>query len=45
MVSTSGSATKLVVYKFQGVTPKSWLHDEYTKIKDMDLGHTDLGKF
>ena len=45
MASTSGVAAKLVTYKFQGVTPKSRLHDEYAEIKDTDLGHTDLGEF
>lgn len=45
MASTSRSAVKPVVYKFQGVTPKSKLLDEYAEIKDMDLGHTDLGEF
>ena len=45
MATTSGVATKPVTYKFQGVTPKSRLHDEYAKIKDTDLGHIDLGEF
>ena len=44
MATTSGAA-KPVTYKFQGVTPKSRLQDEYTEIKDTDLGHTDLGEF
>ena len=45
MASTSGVAAKPVTYKFQGVTPKSRLHDEYAEIKDTDLGHTDLVEF
>ena len=45
MASTSRSAAKLVFYKFQGVTPKSQLHKEYAEIKDIDLGHIDLGEF
>ena len=45
MASTSGSTGKPIVYKFQGMTPKSRLHDEYTEIKDTDLGHRDLGEF
>ena len=44
MATTSGVA-KPVTYKFQGMTPKSRLQDEYAKIKDTDLGHTDLGEF
>ena len=45
MATTSGVAAKPVTYKFQGVTPKSRLHDEYAEIKDTVLGHTDLGEF
>ena len=45
MASTSEVAAKSVTYKFQGVTPKSRLQDEYAEIKDTDLGHTDLGEF
>ena len=45
MVSTSGVAPKLVMFKFQGVPSKSRFHDDYTKIRDTDLGHTDLGEF
>ena len=44
MVTTSGAA-KPVTYKFQCVTPKSRLQDEYAEIKDTDLGHIDLGEF
>lgn len=45
MASTFGMAPKIIVFKFQGVLSKSRFHDDYTKIRDTDLGHTDLGEF
>ena len=45
MASTSEVVVKPVVFKFQGVPPKSMLHDDYTQIKDTNLGHMNLGEF
>ena len=47
MTSSSGKkmTPKPVVFKFQGFPSKSRFQDDYTKIKDIDLGHTSLGEF
>lgn len=45
MGSTSGTTTKPVAFKFQGVPSKSKFYDEYVHIRDTDLGHTDLANF
>ena len=47
MASSFGEkmAPKLVVFKFQGVPSKSRFQDDYAKIKEIDLGHTNLGEF
>ena len=44
MASISRAAPKPIVFKFQGIPSKSRLHDDYAEIKDIDLGHTDLGE-
>ena len=38
-------ALKPIVFKFQGIPSKSRLKDDYLEIKDIDLGHTNLGDF
>ena len=45
MASTSKLVAKPLVYKFQGVTPKSRLFDKYIEIKDIDLRHIELEEF
>lgn len=46
MASTSREkmAPKPVVFKFQGVLSKSMFNDDHVEIKDINLGHTDLGE-
>ena len=47
MASSLGEkmAPKPVVFKFQGMPSKSRFQDDYSKIKDKDLGQTNLGEF
>ena len=47
MASSSGEkmAPKPVMFKFQGIPSKLRFQDDYTEIKDKDLGHIDLGEF
>ena len=43
--SSEKMAPKPVVFKFQGVPSKLRFHDDYVEIKEIDLGHSDLGEF
>ena len=47
MASSSGEkmTPKRIVFKFQGIPSKSRFQDYYSKIKDIDLGHTNLEEF
>ncbi len=38
-------APKPIVFKFQCVLSKSRFQDDYSEIKDTNLGHTNLGEF
>ena len=38
-------APKVVMLKFKCMPSKSRFQDDYTEIKDIDLGHTYLGEF
>ena len=43
--SSEKMAPKSVMFKFQGVPSKSRFDDDYVEIKDIDVGHIDLGEF
>ena len=45
MASTARMASKPIVFKFHGVPSKLRFHDDHVEIRDIDLGHTDLGEF
>ena len=43
--SSEKMALKLVVFKFQRVPSKLRFQDDFSKIKDTDLGYIDSGEF